>query len=645
MKSLKNNLALVFVLIVSFSGQLNAAVKLPRLISNGMVLQRDAPLKIWGWADPGEKVLVEFLDKKYQTKTDKQGNWKVDLPPIKAGGPYTMKVNEIEIKDILMGDVWLCSGQSNMELMVYRVLDLYQKEIEQTNNTNIRYFKPSIRTDSQTPQNDFKEGVWLPATQENIMNFSSLSYFFGDQLYQKYKVPIGLINNAIGGTAIESWVSEDFMKSNMDKWNAAKAKADSIRATRPSTANQPRFNFNAELAKNDPGLGRWSKDDVNTSDWPEISLPGYWSDKGVDMRMGSMWFYKEFDVPDSLVNKKDAVLRLGRIIESDSTFINGKFVGTISYQYPPRIYKLSEGVLKPGKNKLMVRVILPNGKGGFVEEKPYELRVGSQKIDLTGQWKYHIGANLKPAMGQGGGGGGGAGTRPSGLYNSLTSPIIGYRLKGTIWYQGESNTGMPTEEYQRLFKDLISSWRTKFNQPDMPFVFAQLANLGVPNKQPVESGIANVREAQRRTLEVPNTGMAVTTDLGEWNDIHPLNKKEVALRLAMEAARVAYHDNSVISSGPLYESMEVMDNSIILTFKSVGSGLFTNSLLDGFQIAGSDGKFEWANAVVISTNKVKVWSKKVTSPTAIRYAWDDNPAFANLKNKEGLPASPFTANK
>jgi len=605
-----------------------------------MVLQRDVPLKIWGWADPGEKVKVAFLGKKYQTKADKQGNWKVDLHAIAAGGPYTMKVNEIEIKDILMGDVWLCSGQSNMELMVYRVMYLYQKEIEQTNNTNIRYFKPTIRTDSQSPQNDFKDGTWLPATQKNIMNFSSLSYLFGDQLYQKYKVPIGLINNAIGGSAIESWLSEEYLKSNMDKWTAAKAKADSLRAKRPAVPNPVRFDFNAELAKNDPGLGRWSKGDVNVSDWPQISLPGYWSDKGVDMRMGSMWFYKEFDVPDSLVNKKDAVLRLGRIIDSDSTFLNGTFVGTISYQYPPRNYKLPDGILKSGKNSLMVRVICPGGKGGFVEDKPYEVRIGSSKIDLTGQWNYHIGANLKPERGQVGGGG--AGTRPAGLYNSLTSPVIGYRLKGTIWYQGESNTGMKTDEYLQLFKNMITGWRAKFNQRDMPFVFAQLANLGIPNKQPVESGMANVREAQRRTLELPNTGMAVTYDVGEWNDIHPLNKKEVARRLAMEAARVAYHDSSVISSGPLYESMEISDNSIILTFKSVGSGLFANSLLDGFQIAGSDGKFEWANAVVLSSNKVKVWSRKVTNPTAVRYAWDDNPAYANLKNKEGLPASPFT---
>jgi sialate O-acetylesterase len=631
---------LTFLFVIDFNSTVSAKVRLPRLISDGLVLQRDVPLKIWGWADPSEKVKIDFLGKTYQTKADKQGNWKVELPALTAGGPFSMKVNEIEIHDILIGDVWLCSGQSNMELMVYRVLDLYQTEIEQTHNTNIRYFKPSIRNDSENPQNDFKDGTWLPATQANIMNFSSLSYLFGNQLYQKYKVPIGLINNAIGGSVIESWLSEEYLKSYMDKWSAAKAKTDSIRAKRTSATNPVRFNFNAELAKNDPGLGRWSKADVNVSDWPSISLPGYWSDKGVDLRLGSIWFYKEFDVADSLVGKK-AVLRLGRIIDSDSAFVNGTFVGTISYQYPPRIYKLPVGVLKSGKNKLMVRVICSGGEGGFVEEKPYEVRVGSQKIDLTGEWNYHIGASLKPPVGQGGEFFGG-GARPAGLYNSLTSPVSGYQLKGTIWYQGESNTGTRTEEYQQLFKDLITCWRSKFGQPNMPFVFAQIANLGIPNKQPVESGMANVRDAQRRTLEVPNTGMVVTYDVGEWNDIHPLNKKEVARRLALEAARVAYHDSSVVSSGPLYESMEVSGNNIILTFKSVGSGLYANNLLDGFQIAGTDGHFVWAHAVVLSKNKVKVWSKGITEPITVRYAWDDNPAGANLKNKEGFPASPFT---
>jgi len=639
----KKTFCIVIIITGLFSAHINAAVKLPRLISDGMVLQRDIPLKIWGWADPGEKIKIEFIGKNYEARTDKQGNWNAELPATAAGGPYNMKVNEIEIHDILIGDVWLCSGQSNMELFVYRVLDLYNDEIQKVNNPNIHYFKSLYRNEAQSPVSDFKDGSWLPATPENIMNFASVPYFFGAELCRTYKVPVGLINTAIGGSALESWLSEEYLKSYMDKWKAVQTRFDSIRASRSlqQPGNIPQFNFSAELAKNDPGIGRWSKAYTDASDWPQISIPGYWADKGVDLRMGSIWFYKEFDIPDSLLNKS-AILRLGRIIDSDSAFVNGTFVGTISYQYPPRIYKLPAGVLKPGKNKLMVRVICQGGKGGFVEEKPYEVRIGSQKIDLTGDWNYHIGASLKPTFGQGGSGSSPA--RPAGLYNALINPVTGFKVKGTIWYQGESNTdrGM---EYRQLFKDLITDWRVKFSQPDMPFLFVQLANLGIPNKQPVESGWANIRDAQRRALELPNTGMAVAFDIGEWNDIHPLNKKEVGRRLALEAARVAYHNNSVVSSGPLYESMETSGSGIMITFKSVGSGLFTNCLLDGFQIAGADGKFVWANAVLLSKSKVKVWSNKVSNPTSVRYAWDDNPAGANLKNKEGLPASPFTTDK
>lgn len=625
------------IILFSCSILLNASVRLPRLIGDGMVLQRNAPLNIWGWADPGEKVKIEFIGNVYEVKADKQGNWKAGLPACTAGGPYVMKINNLEIKDILIGDVWLCSGQSNMELMIYRVLDLYQNEIEQTDNPNIRYFKPAERNESSDPQVDFKGGKWLPATQENIMNFSSLSYFFGAELYRKYKVPIGLINNAIGGSAIESWLSEDYLRPYMDKWLTAKARVDSLRS-RTSPLGSKGFDFNAELAREDPGVGLWSKENVDVSGWPEVYMPGYWSEKGIDLKMGSIWLYREFDIPDSLVGKS-AVLRLGRIIESDSSFLNGTFVGTISYQYPPRIYELPNGILKPGKNKLMVRVICQGGKCGFVEDKTYELRVGAQKIDLTGEWNYHIGASFQPPVRRDFGEF--PGVRPAGLFNTLTSPVLNYRIKGVIWYQGESNTNTGLEEYHKLFKDLITCWRSKFGQSDMPFLFAQIANLGVPNKQPAESGMANVREAQRRTLELPNTGMAVTYDLGEWNDIHPLNKKEVARRLALEAFRVAYNDSTVVSSGPLFDSMEISGNSIVLTFKSVGEGLYSNSLLDGFQVAGADGRFYWAKAVVVAKDKVKVLSSQVTNPSTVRYAWDDNPAFANLKNKEGLPAAPF----
>ena len=634
-------LLFAFILFVagSHSFVLKAEVKLPRLISSGMVLQRNVPLKIWGWAAPSEKVKVEFLGKTYQTKTDKQGNWNIELPALPTGGPFNMKVNEIVLSNILIGDVWLCSGQSNMELWIRRVMDLYTNEIKQVNNTNIRLFRSSERKDFDTPQKDFKDGSWLPATPENIMDFSAVAYFFADDLYKKYHVPIGLISTAIGGSPAESWLSEKYTKKYLDDWLTAQARIDSIRLKNNlQQGKETLHNWFKELNRNDPGVSRWSKADVDVSDWPLISLPGYWTEKGVEEQNGSLWFYKEFEIPDSLADK-EAILHLGRIIDSDSAWVNGIFVGTVSYQYPPSIYKIPVGVLKPGKNRLMVRVISQIGKGGFVEEKPYEIRIGSQTIDLTGEWKYHTGTLMKPDIG--------AGTlhfRPGGLFNGLISPVIGYQTKGVIWYQGESNTGR-AQEYLQLFENLIQDWRKQFNQPDLPFLYVQLANLGKPDRLPVESGWAELRDAQRRALELPNTGMAVTIDIGEWNDIHPLNKKEVGRRLALEAERIAYHDSTIVSSGPLYESMKILGNSIILTFNSVGSGLYTNSLLEGFQIAGEDGHFVWANAVTLSKNQVKVWNDIVDKPKTVRYAWADNPSCANLKNKEGLPASPFTTNE
>lgn len=626
----------LLLLFTSLSYSAKAAVKLPRLVSKGMVLQRDVPLKIWGWADPSEKVKVEFLGQSYATKADREGNWTVALPPIPAGGPYTMNVNELELTDILVGDVWLSSGQSNMELPVRRVMDSYADEIKRVDNDNIRLFRSSSRKEPEMPQNDYPDGAWLPATQPNIGEFSAVSWFFANDLYQKYQVPIGIISTAIGGSPAEAWLSQDNVEAYLDAWKADKAHSDSIRAK--MKAEEPEklaYNWNVEVNKNDPGAGKWSKADVDVSGWPQISLPGYWSDKGVELRNGSIWFCKEFELADSLA-AQEAVLRLGRIIDADSAFVNGVFVGNITYQYPPRIYAVPQGVLKAGKNKLMVRVFSQGWRGGFVEEKPYELRVGSQVIDLTGDWNYHVGASLNPPVVPGA-----PGFMPGGLYNSLVAPALNFGLKGVIWFQGESNTGRG-KEYEQLFKTMIQDWRVHFAQPELPFLFAQLANLGLPQKQLVESGWAEVRDAQRRTLELANTGMAITFDIGEWNDIHPLNKKEVGRRLALEAERVAYSDSPVVSSGPLYESMKVEDGSIVLQFKSVGEGLYANSLLNGFQLAGEDGRFVWANAVVLSKNTVKVWSRSVSNPRAVRYAWEDNPADANLKNKEGLPASPFT---
>lgn len=618
---------------------IQAKITLPRLINDGMVLQREAPLKIWGWASPNEKVKITFLDKSYNTKADKKGNWNIVLPPYNAGGPYIMQVNEIEIKDILIGDVWLCSGQSNMELPIRRTLDRYKDEVRNADNTQIRQFRVPLKYNFQNEESDLQGGEWKSVTPENILDFSAVAYFFAKDLYDKYGIPIGLINTAIGGSPAEAWISKESLKNYPHYLDAARICAtagyiDSVRNAESQSSNQ----WYSALSSKDKGISLWNKKDFDDSDWPSISLPGYWTDKGIGQINGSLWFRKDIDIPVCMIGKR-GVLRLGCIVDADSAFINGIFVGTVSYQYPPRIYNIPAGVLKEGKNNVTVKVISNSGRGGFVEEKPYKIIVGNDEIDLTGDWKYKTGAEMPPAGSQ---------TffqyKPAGLYNGMIAPLKNYALKGFLWYQGESNTNR-AKEYKNLLSDLINDWRTKWNNPQIPFIYVQLPNFTKERKQPSESNWAELREAQRQILNIPDTGMAVTIDAGEWNDIHPLNKKTVGKRLTLEARHVAYGESRIVSTGPKYESMEIKDNYIILTFSSVGSGIYTNLDLSGFAIAGSDKKYDWANAVVLSCNKIKVWSNQIQNPVSVRYAWADNPVGANLKNKEGLPASPFTTEK
>lgn len=363
--------------------------------------------------------------------------------------------------------------------------------------------------------------------------------------------------------------------------------------------------------------------------------PGYWADIKLGFVNGVVWFRKDFMVPSSMAGKK-AKLNLGRIVDADSVFINGKFVGTTSYQYPPRRYIIPEGVLKDGENNITVRIISNSGRGGFVLDKPYEIISGDTRIDLTGEWKYKLGTTMPPLASQ---------TfirwKPEGLYNTMIAPLLNYRIKGAVWYQGESNTDRAVK-YRKLLPALIRDWRKNWDQGDFPFLIVQLPNFMNAKSEPSESDWALLREAQLQTLSVPNTGLAVTIDIGEWNDIHPLDKKDVGKRLLLAAEKVAYGNNDVVYSGPIYQSMKVDGNKIILTFSSTGSGLVTK---DGsepkyFAVAGADKHFIWANAK-IENNKIIVWNSKVTNPVAVRYAWADNPEGANLYNKEGLPASPF----
>jgi sialate O-acetylesterase len=347
-----------------------------------------------------------------------------------------------------------------------------------------------------------------------------------------------------------------------------------------------------------------------------------------------VWLRKEFTLDESLAGKT-GTLYMGRIVDSDSTYLNGELVGSVTYQYPPRIYTVPKGLLKKGKNVITARVIVNYGNGAFINQKPYELKIEDKTIDLKGAWKYKKGAKTGPLSST---------TffqyKPTGLYNAMISPLLNYSIKGVIWYQGESNVDR-AKEYYPLFSTMINSWRKAWSQGNFPFLYVQLANLNPAQKSPTESGLAELREAQLKTLSVPNTAMVVAHDLGEWNDIHPLNKGDVGKRLALAARKLAYKED-ITYSGPIFKEAKRVGNKVEISFSNTGTGLVAKNGedLNHFAVAGEDGKFVWAKAKV-ENNKVIVWSDEISKPKIVRYAWADNPEGANLYNKEGLPASSF----
>jgi sialate O-acetylesterase len=637
MKTIK--ICTLLFLLCPFLGK--AQIRLPRLISDGMVLQRDIKVKLWGWASANEAVSLTFKGKTYQTLANQAGKWILELPPQKAGGSYELIFkgkNEVKVSDVLFGDVWICSGQSNMELPMERVRDKYAEEIAKVNYPQIRQFIVPDKYDFNQAQEDLSSGQWQAAIPKHIFAFSAVAYFFAKDIYEKYKTPIGLINSALGGSPAEAWLSEEALKKFPHYYEEAqKFKNNELIKEIESNDQKVSNTWYHTLNQNDEGLkNAWKKPDFNDSDWQEMSIPGYWADKGLSNTNGVVWFRKEINVPASMVGKP-AKLLMGRIVDADSVFINGTFVGSVTYQYPPRRYEFAPTILKEGKNSIVVRVVNNSGKGGFVLDKPYELIVDNQTLDLKGKWKFKLGAKMEALPGQ---------TfirwKPLGLFNAMIYPLLNYGIKGVLWYQGEANTKNPAE-YTDLMTSLITDWRKQWKQGDFPFLFVQLVNFMETKKEPSESAWAALRQAQLKTLSVPNTGMAVGIDIGEWNDIHPLNKEDVGKRLALQARKWAYNDKKVVYSGPIFESMQAKDGKLILNFSHVGKGLMAlGGELKQFAVAGADKKFVWAKAE-IKGKQVIVWSDAVPSPMVVRYAWADNPEGANLYNKEGLPASPFEA--
>lgn len=619
-------------------------LRLPKFISDGMVLQRESEIKLWGWANPKQKVTVNFIDKAYSAITGDDGKWLIRLDKLKAGGPHNMVIKAektIILKDILIGDVWFCSGQSNMTILMSRVSNIYGDEIAKANDSFIRLFTVPLKYSFKAQEEDVESENWIAANRDNILSFTAVGYFFAKALFERYHVPIGLINSSVGGSPVTAWMSEECLKNFPEYLETMDLlKDDEYIDNIKSKDEEINNNWCSYINDTDKGLknneNKWFDFDFNASDWQTINLPAYFEDRGVPKFNGVIWLRKEVNISKEMTGKP-ARLLLGRIVDSDLVYVNGVFVGETTYQYPPRRYTIPKDLLREGNNIIVVRVVSKIDKGGFIKDKPYELIIDDNTIDLKGQWKYKIGAIAKeplpdPTFFQ---------YEPCGLYNGMVAPILNYGIKGVIWYQGESNTSNPAE-YHKLFSAMIYDWRNKFDQGEFPFLYVQLPNYMEACEKPTESSWAELREEQFKTLRVPNTGMAVTIDVGEWNDLHPLRKKEVGERLALLAQKLAYGDNSIVCSGPMYEGMKVEGNKIIIKFSNVGEGLIAkgSNELKHFAIAGEDKKYVWGK-VKIEKDLIIVWNDNIKNPTSVRYAWADNPELANLYNKNGLPASPF----
>lgn len=630
-------------------GLANADITLPKLISNGMVLQRDQPLKIWGIASPGEKITVSFIKKKYSTVAGTDGKWQILTKASPAGGPYTMELagtNKIELTDILLGDVWFCSGQSNMEMGMGDVLEKYADFIAKNQNTQVRQFLvPKNLNDATKVHDDLNGGSWNAATGNNVARFSAAAYFFALYINSKEHVPVGLINASWGGTPIESWISEAGYKNFPEIAQQVKRLSDTayVNQMMRNNAEANRAQAARTDKKYDEGLNaspKWYEIAYQPYGWKNIMVPGFWNGQGLNNFSGVVWYRKEITLPASFAAGQ-AKLYFGRINDNDEVYINGQLAGRTGGQYANRTYPLKSGILVAGKNVIVARLSNnANIQGGFVPDKPYYIIAGTDTVDLAGKWQYKVGQAYAPVKSTVAGGYSAA-NQPTLLYNTMVAPVANYRIKGALWYQGESNTTR-AKEYEVLLPELISNWRSTWNYAKLPFIIAQLPNYQESAYLPVESQWAELREAQRKALAVPNTGMTVLIDVGEWGDIHPRNKKDVGERLALTAEKLAYGRVDMVTSGPTLKSAVADRNKVTLNFTDTGSGLIAkgDSKLKHFAIAGSDRKFVWATAT-LSANQVIVTSEEVAKPMYVRYAWNNNPDWANLYNKEGLPASPF----
>jgi sialate O-acetylesterase len=640
------------VLVVAISA--DAEVRLPAIISDNMVLQQGTKVRIWGNANAGEHVAVTFDKKTSNITADAQGRWQVLIGPFKAGGPYELTVkgdNVLTIKNVLVGEVWLCSGQSNMEWPLVNTTG-GAEAVAQAKNPEIRLFTVEKHT-STSPLTDVV-GHWVVTTPDDAAHFSAVGYFFGRELYEHLKVPIGLINSSWGGTPAEAWTSHEALLSSpelkpiLDRYESSLNALPETKATyAQALAQWEEKNLYIDSGNKGEALG-YADPSTSTTDWSQMDLPKQIEAAGL-LIDGAIWFRKVVELPAEW-SGKDLVLNLPPIDDQDVTYFNGAKIGSVGRETPnsymvPRKYVVPGSLVRAGRNVIAVRVFDSAGEGGF--GRGGAMSVGpagaaeSSLISLRGTWDYKVELALEPKHPDWGSRPEAVGVsnqnNPSVLYNAMIAPLVPFAIRGAIWYQGESNAGR-AYQYRTLFPTMIRNWRTAWGQ-EFPFYFVQLANWHASKAQPDESDWAELREAQTMTLREPQTGMAVIIDIGDENDIHPRNKLDVGRRLAAWALAGTY-GQKVIPSGPLFDKYTIEGDKVRIRFK-YGSGLKTidGGPVKGFAIAGEDHRFVWADAR-IDGDTVIVSSPTVPKPVAVRYGWADNP-IANLYNNAGLPASPF----
>lgn len=638
---MKTYFSLLVIAASLAAGGANAQLQLPRIFSDSMVLQRNQPIKVWGWAKQGDRITVKFHNQQQQALANASGSWQAVLKPETAGGPYNLQVNNIILKGILVGDIWVCSGQSNMEMPVKGWSSVYNadEEIAQANYPNIRLITVEKNVQG-LPVDDLKGGKWETCNPQSVQPFSAVGYFFGRELYRQTKVPIGLINSSWGGTDIESWISRAGFKSDpyfnerigqAPEKSSADLTAEREKKTRAWIAS---LKIDAaEVAK----LSQWKNTDYDDAAWPQIQVPDLWEHQQPGAQFdGIIWYRKEITLDETDAGKP-AQLQLAMIDDNDETYVNGVKVGGINGYNVKRVYTVDASLLKKGKNVIAVRVEDTGGGGGiYGEPADCVFTIGDKKISLADTWKYQM------QEARTNGNGVGPNDYPSVLYNGMIHPFEQLAIKGVIWYQGENNAGRAIE-YRKAMPLLIKDWRMRFKENNMPFYIVQLASFGASNGNSEKGSTwAELREAQAMATTSPNTGMAVTIDIGDAADIHPRNKQDVGKRLAALALQKNYGFTKIVTS-PQYKSMQVTGNEVVVQFISTGKGLMAkpgSTAIEGFEIAGADQRFYPAKAV-IEGDKVKLSAPEVAQPVVARYAWMDDAGKANVFNKEGFPLAPF----